>query len=432
VPACGAVDGPGRWLAGRLPAGQRCDGESCAAVFRGFLAFFDREPARLRGNGRSCADCHMPSERFQLSPESAERRYQRLQQRRNRNRYADDPLFRAIDADDFRIHGALAADFGNLRQNGLVRVPFALPSNMRLIDPATNAISHETVVDVWRTVPSVNNVALTGPDEANPWPRGPNPSGGYQLDARFTTLQEQASSALRVHAETRGVIPSRLLHDLAAFQRFMFSSERARSISNDLNIGTPSVGGHEPHLTALEQQGRVVFVRSCAQCHGGAGQSTTQAPVVRYHDISAQCPRPVDTLLPARFKFRPCAERLARNSRTYEITLPTGIVIRRITSDPGRALLTGFAALGPPAADDWNKFDVPGLNGIGHTAPYFHNNSADTLEEVLDHYIEFFKRVRAIAPPGVVLPVLSTDGSNFDRALLPDERAALLAYLRKL
>ena len=105
--------------------------------------------------------------------------------------------------------------------------------------------------------------------------------------------------------------------------------------------------------------------------------------------------------------------------------------MRRTSSDPGRALLTGFVG-GPPALDDWNKLDVPGLRGIGRTAPYFHNNSAATLEEVVDHYIEFFKRVRANQPPGVVPPVASTDGVNFDRQPRVEERAALLAYLRKL
>ncbi len=55
-----------------------------------------------------------------------------------------------------------------------------------------------------------------------------------------------------------------------------------------------------------------------------------------------------------------------------------------------------------------------------------------TLEEVVDHYIEFFKQIRVNAPPGVVPPAASTDGVNFDRQPRPEERAALLAYLRKL
>jgi cytochrome c peroxidase len=88
--------------------------------------------------------------------------------------------------------------------------------------------------------------------------------------------------------------------------------------------------------------------------------------------------------------------------------------------------------IGPPPADDWNKLDVPTLFGIRETAPYFHNNSAATLEEVVDHYTEFFKFVEATSPPGVVPPVASTDGVHFNRKFLPNERPALLAYLRKL
>lgn len=145
---------------------------------------------------------------------------------------------------------------------------------------------------------------------------------------------------------------------------------------------------------------------------------------------------------PARFAFAPCPPGLARNARTYEIVLsaptasPTGLLpagakIRRTSSDPGRALITGFVG-GPPELDDWNKLDVPGLRGISRTAPYFHNNSAATLEEVVDHYIEFFKAGQALARPGVAPPVASTDGVHFDRQPRPEERAALLAYLRKL
>ena len=76
---------------------------------------------------------------------------------------------------------------------------------------------------------------------------------------------------------------------------------------------------------------------------------------------------------------------------------------------------------------------MPALRGIRNTAPYFHNNSAATLEDVVDHYIELFKLIRVNTPPGLPPPlVASTDGINFDRQPSPEERAALLAYLRKL
>jgi cytochrome c peroxidase len=436
-----------------------CGGEPCDAAVRGLFAFFDRRPHGLAGNGRACADCHMATDQFQLSPASAEARFRLLQLRRRFDRRADDPLFRPIDADDFRIHGEDASDFSNLRQNGLVRIVFPLPAAIKLVDPVTNAVSGETFVDVWRAVPTVNDVALTGPDGTNPWARGPNNSGGYQMDARVSNLQEQALGALTNHAQVGSAPPQQLLDDLASFQRNLFTNHRVRAVSDALREGTTPVPDPDPALTELEAQGKVVFVRACAQCHGGPGQSTPQPPVVRFHPISSQCPRPVDAVTPARFAFAACPDRLARNARRYEITLsvptacpppadrvtpcllpsvpggpipplPVGAKVRRTTSDPGRALLTGYVG-GLPGLDDWEKMDVPGLRGISKTAPYFHNNSAATLEEVVDHYMAFFKRVQANAAPGVVPPLTTTDGVHFDRQPLPEERAALLAYLRK-
>jgi cytochrome c peroxidase len=418
---------------GDEPAPRRalCSGEPCDAVARGLQTFFDRRLHGLGANGRSCADCHMVTDHFQLSPANADARFGLLQWLRRWNPKADDPLFRPIDADDFRINGEQASDFSNLRQNGLVRITFDLPPTIRLIDPVTNAPSTESFVDVWRSVPSVDNVALTGAGDVNAWPRGPNNFGGYQLDARVATLQEQALGALTNHAKIQHAPPQQLLDDLASFQRVLFTNHRVRELARAVREGTTPLPDPDPPLTELEQRGKVVFQRACSQCHGGAAQSNSELPVVRFHDIGSQCPRPVDTATPARFAFAPCPPRLTRNARTYEITQFNGTVTRRTSSDPGRALQTGFVG-GPAPQDDWNKFDVPTLRGIGNTAPYFHNNSAATLEDVFDHYVEFFKRVRVNAPPGVVPPVSTTDGVHFDRPPAPEERAALVAYLRKL
>ena len=109
-----------------LPSGHAglCSGEPCDAVARGLLTFLDRRLTGLGANGRSCADCHMPTSHFQLSPADVEFRYQLLQLVRVFAPHADDPLFRPIDADDFRINGEQAQDFSNLRNNGLVRIEF--------------------------------------------------------------------------------------------------------------------------------------------------------------------------------------------------------------------------------------------------------------------------------------------------------------------
>jgi len=222
------------------PTQLNCDDRPCDAVARGRTAFNDRNLNQLGGNGRACADCHMPSENFQLSPAGAQARFAALQAAREYNPNADDPLFRPVDADDFRLYGESASDFSNLLENGLIRVTMPLPTNVKLIDPMTGQPSEETSVDLWRAVMPVLDIAITGPDGVFPiWPpgaprspimgqdpNGPNLQGGYQHDARFGTPQEQARGALFAHAQVTVEPPARMLDDLAAFQQTLFSSPR--------------------------------------------------------------------------------------------------------------------------------------------------------------------------------------------------------------
>src|SRR5688572_12126203 len=124
--------------------------EAFGTINHGRKAFNDRTLSGLGGNGRSCADCHMASDNFQLSPVNVAARLAALLDCRTVNPDADDPLFRPIDADDFRVNGANASDFTNLTVNGLVRITFPLPATLRLVDPATGQLTDETHVDVWR------------------------------------------------------------------------------------------------------------------------------------------------------------------------------------------------------------------------------------------------------------------------------------------
>ena len=39
-------------------------------------------------------------------------------------------------------------------------------------------------------------------------------------------------------------------------------------------------------------------------------------------------------------------------------------------------------------------FKTPSLRDLGHSAPYMHNGSRDTLEDVMQFYIEFPNRAR--------------------------------------
>lgn len=439
--------------------------DACTAIdtpfCRGKANFNDRVLAGMGGNGRSCSDCHVESESFQLTPVGAQTRLARMI-----STGVDDPLFRAIDADDFRVNGAAARDFTNLTQNALVRVTIPLPANVKLLDcgatvpcPASAVPTSETVADVWRAVPTIFDVSITGPDTAAPiWSRGPNTSGGYQLDGRIDTLQNQALAALRSHAAITVDPSTKFLADLVEFQNAQFSSAGVKNLSDAIAAGANPLPDPDPTLNALETSGKTVFNRACAQCHGNQGghpsgstpilQGTQGTPtaIVRYHDIATTCPRPVDPVNPPRFTFAACSPSQMKNVRTYQITnsgaAPGGTacggaapqppcVTRVTTSDPGRMLLTGFPQPGGPG--DIQHFDIPSVRGISRTAPYFHNNTAATLEEMLDHYNAFFKRVAIQAPaaaflttqPGVVPPV-------HDRPFTDVEVPALLAYLRKL
>jgi cytochrome c peroxidase len=416
-------------------------GEALGPIGRGEALFHDGLLAGLGGNGRACSDCHMDSDSFQLSPANVEARFQKMG-----SSGVDDPLFRPIDADDFVTNGPSASDYSNLRQNGLVRVRMLLPPNIRVVDPAscltdgapapcdtatTYRLSAASFTDLWRSVPSVLNVSVSGNDpKGSVWPRGPNPQGGYQLDGRVDTLAEQAHGALLNHAQVTTEPAVGMLDDIAAYESGLLANA-------------------EPPLNELETAGKAIFDRACGECHGGPGMSTPitgPLEIVRFFDDLAICPRPIDAVLPARWNLPPCPPALARNEQTYEITFADGFKMRKTSSDPGRALLSGFVVSGAPAADgsclhspcglpfsdDWQKFEIAPLHGISKTAPYFHNNSAATLEEVVIHYEELFKRASALFPPPQMPHLLTTDGVHRDRPNVPAERAALVAYLMKL
>ena len=75
----------------------------------------------------------------------------------------------------------------------------------------------------------------------------------------------------------------------------------------------------------------------------------------------------------------------------FNFRKPDGSVETIVSPDPGRALITGD--LNP--FDSLNAFKIPQLRGIRRTAPYFHDNSAATLEDVVKHYKRFFEVVDA-------------------------------------
>jgi cytochrome c peroxidase len=283
------------------------------------------------GNGRTCGTCHQPENEFALSPEAV---------RAIHEREPNDPLFRSIDSDD-----GDGRDYTSLLEHALIRVEIPLASNVRLVDhPAQRSIV------VRRAVPSIVNVALTAP---------------YQQDGRSSTLADQALAAVRTHFEPSRPPTPRELAALTRFESEIFEPQRLKEGPGIPRSVPPVPGFSIPLSSPAAIQGRDVFVRNCQRCHGGETGSIAGSQGRPFSDVSVSQ-----------------ANRLGLPLLRLEFRSPDGTVTIVNTPDPGRAAITGNLA-------DLNTFDIPPLRGIKHTAPYFHDNSAATLRDVIDHYNEF-------------------------------------------
>jgi cytochrome c peroxidase len=193
-------------------------------------------------------------------------------------------------------------------------------------------------------------------------------------DGRAPDLMAQALGAITGHAQATVTPSETQLELITEFEQgpAFFSSDLLRSYAD---------GGPEPTwpagVTDAEQRGRRWFAQDsaaprfniCGQCHGGPMANTTQA----------------NSGLPAgkRFQTVNVSEFNTLDNPTFEFTFPDpknpGKTVNVTTPDPGRALVTGDVR-------DLNFFKIPTLWGVKNTAPYFHDNSANTLEELMDHY----------------------------------------------
>ena len=106
---------------------DRCGGENCARWLAVSSAFSIGGSTAWAATAAPAPTATCRATAFSFRRRAREARFQFLQWRRTWNPRAQDPLFLPIDADDFRINGAKANDFSNLRENGLMRVTLPLP-----------------------------------------------------------------------------------------------------------------------------------------------------------------------------------------------------------------------------------------------------------------------------------------------------------------
>ena len=72
--------------------------------------------------------------------------------------------------------------------------------------------------------------------------------------------------------------------------------------------------------------------------------------------------------------------------RNFVVHNANGTTTNIASPDPGRALITGNPA-------DANFFRIPTIWGVKDSAPYFHDHSARTLDDLAQHYSDYFQIV---------------------------------------
>jgi cytochrome c peroxidase len=184
-----------------------------------------------------------------------------------------------------------------------------------------------------------------------------------------------------------------------------------------------------PVQTPAQQRGRDIFKAQCMTCHNtpnvfGNVEHVPGAPlnfgprIAHTFDVGV-AQRNVNNL---DFRGYVCTTQPPEGAdcpqRVFQtIVLPLAkmdgtTVMYPVTIDPGTAAATG-------RYEDLQRFKVPQLRGISQLGPYFHDNSATTLDDVLDHFTSPWY-------------ANSADGSQYPICLSSDQRSDLLAFLNIL
>jgi Di-haem cytochrome c peroxidase len=317
---------------------------------------FERET--FGGNGRTCLTCHS-RKTGTVSPKDAQARF---------NANPHDPLFAHDGSDDGKGNGVT-----RMLADATILMTIPLPPNVRLGD------SSDRFVVVKRGIPTTLNTPALDPV--------------LMLDGRQPTLELQANGAIHDHAQAT-IEPT--LPQLELIKQFQ---QTDASFFSSPVLKDAALGGSRPKLprgnTASEKRGRRFFEDVppnpadgfkpglCAHCHSGTLMDQTNEFAPQFFGVPVKTGTRFQNVLVSFFNQanNPVREFIFNEGTPNEAHV--------FSPDPGRALITGVLD-GPTTFENTDAFRISQLRGIRHTAPYFHDNSAKTLEDVAAHYAKFF------------------------------------------
>jgi mono/diheme cytochrome c family protein len=368
--------------------------DASGALFEGFSAAAQQQ---ITGNGRSCFTCHRGNnDQFGLPvPPLTD------------SIALNDPLFTGIDADA----GGDPDAFDNLNERALVKY------RVNRFDPRINSGHPFKDVFAWRKSPQLLNLGL---------------NQGFLNDNRGRVMFETARGAVFSHtqdgdARFDDLFPVSDGNDMEAFMFSLFTDPTLAALRDpndpmhDTLVDDPFYT--VPITTNAQDKGRKVFEKKCFACHNtpqtfsaldnieplGNGERTPDFPgwapaVSRTYNVGV-----------AEANFHGLRfTRFDGPGQFSDIVIPLadedGTLNEHVVeTDLGLAMTTGRSA-------DIGRFKVPQLRNLANNAPYMHDNSLETIEDVVDYFTsdEYNN---------------SADGHLFQIHLSAQDRADLLEFL---
>jgi len=400
----------------------------------------------LGTNGRRCATCHAAEDAWTITPAHIQRRFTLTD--------GADPLF--TNNDGSNCEGAQPQTLVDKRKaysllltRGLIRVGLDVPPGAEFII--------DSIRDPYQCGPHSNDTSLY---------RRPLPAANLTFlsavmwDGRESTpsttilqdLAHQANDATRGHAAGATDLTSEEAQQIVGFETSLFAAQIRDNAAGDLGAAGASGGpvplslqsffigindpvGLNPSGAAFDPRAFTIF-RPLLALRGGDAATRARLSIARGEEIfnsrpititgvsglngqtfsngvvgpdsiAGTCttchdtPNAGDHSVKAPLNIGLTDPSVAPYLPVYTLrNIATGETVE--TTDPGRAMISGKWA-------DIGRFKGPVLRALAARPPYFHNGSAQTLDQVIDFYEK-----------------------RFHLGLTPGQRADLIAFLRSL
>ncbi len=388
----------------------------------------------LGTNGRSCSTCHQPSDAWTVAAAHVATRFEQTA--------GLDPIFRTNDGsncdhhiDTTTLEGRRQA-YSLLIGRGLIRIALPVPAGAEFevvnVNNPYGCNDPSTLSMYRRPLPATNlrflsTVMWDGRESSTQANTTPITFATNPNDLR-SDLAHQALDATNGHAQATTPLTPQQQQQIVAFETSLATAQAidldAGSLSTDTASGGPValvtqpfyVGindplGQNPFKTPFTPVIFTLFTPTWAQAPADSASAARRASILRgqtlfnsrtinisgvggLNDVTGQsvikgtCGTCHDTFNVGNHSVSaPLNIGIANPSAPLDVSYLPVITLRNRANpaqeisitDPGRALITGKWA-------DIGKVKGPILRGLAARAPYFHNGSAASLQEVIKFY----------------------------------------------